>query len=201
MTTNSPIGTTNTPVLIAPGLTLTTDLYAAAEAGVAEHAPDLGPLHWDGFFSQQWTLIPDEITGEPYKAQLILTKSRSRTAILNLWLAPDLRGGDLSKPHNHPWDFHSATLSGLIVEDRVVRVAGELVHTSGVEHRVGDINRVGRETFHEVVDVDPGLTMTLMMCGPGMSDWGYLDGDGAFTKAVVPEGFMARLREINPHQR
>jgi hypothetical protein len=127
-------------VRIAPGLTLTSDLFEIAAAGVAQHTPDLGPLRWDDFISRQWTLVPDELTGEPYKAELRLSKFHG----VNYWLAPDRRGGELSKPHNHPWDFHSATLAGLLVEDRVVVVDGELIHTPGVEHRVGDVNRVGR---------------------------------------------------------
>jgi hypothetical protein len=118
----------------------------------------------------------------------------------NLWLAPDRRGGEQPKPHNHPWDFHSTTLSGLLVEDRVMLVDGEPVHSAGVEHRVGEVNRVGREVFHEVVDLEP-RTMTLMMCGPGMSHWGYLDQHGRYSRAELPAGFRAQLRELNPHHR
>jgi hypothetical protein len=198
--TASLITSPNHLVHIAPGLTLTSDLYEAAAAGVAEHAPELGPLTWETFASRQWTLVPDEITGEPYKAELRLTKTNAQTVFLNRWFTPDRRGGEAVRPHNHPWDFVSATLAGLLVEDRVVRLDGDLVHTSGVEHGVGDLNRVGRETFHEIIDVQPG-SLTLMMCGPGMNHWGYLDAEGQYTKATLPNGFMNRLRELNPHQR
>lgn len=194
------ITSSKTLVRIAPGLALTSDLFAAAAAGVAEHTPDVGPLQWEDFVSRQWTLIPDENTGEPYKAELCLSKTTGRTVKLNYWIAPDRRGGEQAKPHNHPWDFHSATINGLLIEDRVTRLDGDLVHTTGVEHRVGDINRVGRETFHEVVDVEPA-TLTLMTCGPGMAGWGYLDENGDYTTAVLPDGFNRRLRELNPHQR
>ncbi|KOV84691.1 hypothetical protein [Nocardia sp. NRRL S-836] len=183
-------------IQIAPHLTLTSDLFEIAAAGVDLHTPELGSLRWEAFISRQWTLVPDELTGEPYKAELRLSKFSG----VNYWLAPDRRGGEQPKPHNHPWDFHSATLAGLLVEDRVDLVDGELVHTPGVEHPAGDVNRVGRETFHEVVDLEPH-TMTLMMYGPGMNHWGYLDADGNYTQAVAPKGFLARLRELNPHQR
>ncbi|SEP53639.1 hypothetical protein [Amycolatopsis saalfeldensis] len=69
-----------------------------------------------------------------------------------------------------------------------------------MEHRTGDINHVGREVFHEVIDIEPG-SMKYMMYGPGMNHWGYLDADGNYTKAVPPKGFLTRLSELNPHQR
>jgi hypothetical protein len=198
--TNALIASPAHVVRVAPGLTLTNNLYEAAAAGVAEHTPQLGPLRWEDFISaRRWTLVPDELTGATYKAELTLSKTTGQTVKINYWLLPDRRGGEQSRPHNHPWDFHSVTLDGLLVEDRVQRVDGTLVHTPAVEHRVGDVNRVGRETYHEVIDVRPG-SLTLMLCGPGMSDWGYLDDDGVFTKAELPAGFMARLRELNPHQ-
>jgi hypothetical protein len=188
-------------VRVAAGLTLTSDLYDAAAASVAEHTPELGPLRWPDFVNaRRWTLVPDELTGEAYKAEMTLSKTTGQTVKVNYWLLPDRRGGEQSRPHNHPWDFHSVTIDGLLVEDRVHRVDGALVHTPGVEHHVGAVNQVGREVYHEVIDVRPG-SLTLMLCGPGMSDWGYLDDDGGFTKAQLPTGFMARLRELNPHQK
>lgn len=199
--TTSPITSPTHRVHIAPDLTLTSAQYEIAAAGITEHAPHLGPLSWRTFTSPEWTLIPDEITGAPYKAELTLAKTAGMTAKLNLWLLPDRRGGEASKPHNHPWDFVSQSLDGLLVEDRVVRGDdGELVYQHGVEHPVGDLNRVGREVYHEVVDVRPG-SLTLMLCGPGMGPWGYLDADGNFTPAELPAGFNKRLRALNPHQR
>jgi hypothetical protein len=95
-------------------------------------------------------------------------------------------------------DFHSAPINGLI-EDRVTLLDGELVHAPGVENRVDDINRVGRETFREVVGVEPA-TLTLMMCGPAWRAGATIDEDGNYTKAVLPDGFNRRLCELNPHQ-
>lgn len=89
MNTASPISVTNNPVRIAPGLTLDSALYEAAAAGVAEHLPDLRPLQWEDFVSRQWTLVPDELTGEPYKAELTVSKTSGWTVKTNLWLAPD----------------------------------------------------------------------------------------------------------------
>ncbi|MEU4804370.1 hypothetical protein [Actinosynnema sp. NPDC023587] len=197
---NTPLITSSAaPVHIAPGLTLHHELFDLAAAGVAEHLPDLKPLRPEDFFGTGWTLIPDELTGEPYKAELVVSRTAGWTAKCNLWLAPDRRGGEVAKPHNHPWDFHSVTLGGLLVEDRVVLVDGEPVHSTGVEHRVGDVNRFGREVFHEVIDLEP-RTLTLMMCGPGMNHWGYLDQQGRYSRAELPAGFRARLRELNPHR-
>lgn len=188
-------------VQIAPALALTSAQYELAAAGITEHVPALGPLRWETFISSAWTLIPDELSGEAYKAELTLSKTRGWTVKLNCWLAPDRRGGEIARPHNHPWDFLSRTLDGVLVEDRVERGDdGQLRHETGVEHRVGALNRVGRQTFHEVIDVRPG-TLTLMMCGPDMSSWGYLDADGGYTDAELPAGFTDRLWELNPHQR
>jgi hypothetical protein len=188
-------------VRVAPELTLTSDLYEAAAASVAEHTPHLGPLRWHDFIAaRQWTLVPDELSGEAYKAEFTLSKTTGQTVKLNYWLLPDRRGGaEQAKPHNHPWDFRAIIIDGVLVEDRVQRVDGDLVYEPGVEHRVGDVNQVGRELFHEIVDVRPG-SLTLMLCGPGMSGWGYLDADGNYTPATLPDGFAQRLRELNPHQ-
>jgi hypothetical protein len=57
--------------------------------------------------------------------------------------------------------------------------------------------------FHEIAEVGaPGRTLTMMICGPGMAGWGYLDpATGVVTPAALPAGFMPRLRALNPHQR
>lgn len=189
-------------VAIAPGLTITETHYGLAAAGIADHVPDLAPLTWAAFTSTAWTLIPDEQTGEPYKAELTLVKNEGRTVRINLWLAPDLRDSRGPRPHSHPWDFVSRVLDGSYVESRWTPNGGSIHVEQDVEHRTGEANRIGREMFHEVTKVIPGRTLSLMMCGPGMSGWGYLDSDtGAFTPSSLPDGFMDRLREINPHQR
>lgn len=188
-----------TQTIIAPGLTLTDDHFAAAAAGLAEHMPELPPLTPERFFSTDWTLIPDEQTGEPYKAELVLVGTRTRRVIVNRWLAPDLRDGKGPRPHNHPWDFHSVILSGGYTERRWTRRDGVVVAEDAVEYHAGEVNKIGREYFHEVEEVDDALT--LMACGPGMAGWGYLDPDtGEYTPSELPEGFMDRLRELNPHQ-
>jgi hypothetical protein len=63
------------PVRIAPGLTLDHGLYDAAAAGVADQLPDLPPLRPEDFFGTGWTLVPDELTGEPYKAELEVSRT------------------------------------------------------------------------------------------------------------------------------
>ncbi|WP_367139656.1 hypothetical protein [Saccharothrix sp. HUAS TT1] len=193
---------TGTTVTIAPGLRLPRRMFDLAAQGVVDHAPELGPLREEDFFSSRWTLIPDESTGEAYKAELVLLRTPTRTIKLNRWFAPDLRDPAGPRPHNHPWDFHSTILDGLLVEDRWAVRDGQVLPDAGVEHAAGQVNRIGREEFHEVREVDPDRTLTLMICGPGMAGWGYLDpASGAVAKAVLPAGFDTRLRELNPHQR
>uniref|UniRef100_UPI003F498E37 hypothetical protein n=1 Tax=Amycolatopsis sp. CA-096443 TaxID=3239919 RepID=UPI003F498E37 len=201
MNSTSPISTTNSPVRIAPGLTLDDKLYTMAAAGVAEHLPELGPLSWETFTSNEWWLVPDEQTGEAYKAELTLFKSATRTVKINRWFAADRRDGRGPKPHNHPWDFHSMILDSSYVESRWLARDGDVVLEADVEHRIGEVNKIGREVFHEVTEVDPGRTMTLMICGPGMAGWGYIDpDDGTFTPATMPPRFLELQRDLNPHR-
>ncbi|MFI6031606.1 hypothetical protein [Amycolatopsis magusensis] len=196
----SPITFTNNPVQIAPGLTLDDELYAVAAAGVAEHLPELGPLKPEAFFSRRWTLVPDEQTGEAYKAELTLFKTDTRTVKINRWFDDDERDGKGPRPHNHPWDFHSMILGGTYVESRWTKRDGVVVPELDVEHRTGDVNKIGREVFHEVTEVDPDRTLMLMICGPGMSSWGYMDPtSGDFTAAALPAGFLERQAALNPH--
>lgn len=197
----SPIIISNNPVQVAPGLTLDDSLFVVAAAGVAKHLPELGPLTWEVFTSPQWTLVPDEQTGEAYKAELTLFKSGTREVKVNRWLDDDQRDGTGPRPHNHPWDFHSMILGGTLIESRWTKQDGIVVPELNVEHRVGDVNKIGREVFHEVTEVDPDRTLTLMICGPGMDYWGYMDPSTAdFTRAVLPAGFTEQLRKLNPHQ-
>lgn len=186
---------------IAPGLTLTDEQYEIAHAGLLQHAPELGPLRYETWASRGWTLIPDEQSGRMYKAELTLMKTPTRTARVTLWFEPDLRDKRGPRPHNHPWDFHSMILAGSYAEDRYEVVGGDIVHTPAVEHYMGETNKIGREEYHEVVDVDPGHTLTLMLCGPGMSSWGYLNPDtGQYEQAVLPARFSELQRALNPHK-
>ncbi|MET9260278.1 hypothetical protein [Amycolatopsis sp. NPDC004079] len=76
-----------------------------------------------------------------------------------------------------------------------------MVLEADVEHHVGEVNKIGREVFHEVTEVHPGRTMTLMICGPGMAGWGYLDpADATFTAATLPPQFLELQRDLNPHR-
>lgn len=197
----SPISATITPVRVAPGLTLDGKLFTAAAAGVAEHLPELGPLTWETFTSNDWLLVPDEQTGEAYKAELTLIKSATRTAKINLWLAPDRRGGGAPSPHNHPWDFHSMIMDSSYVESRWILRNGAVEEELDVEHHAGAVNKIGREVFHEVTEVIPGRTLTLMVCGPTMAEWGYIDpADGQFSAATLPPRFLDLQRALNPHK-
>ncbi|HEY3691109.1 MAG TPA: hypothetical protein VGL46_12520 [Pseudonocardiaceae bacterium] len=100
-----------------------------------------------------------------------------------------------------PGDFSAIILDGDCVESRWTKQDGVAVPEFGVEHRVDDVNKIGRELFHEVTEVDPYRTLTPMACGPGMYRCGYLDPTTAeCTKADLPPKFAQRLRKLNPHQ-
>jgi hypothetical protein len=201
MNLNLPISTTNAPVQIAPGLILDDKLYTTAATGVTKFLPELGQLTWETFTSDAWWLVPDEVTGEAYKAELTLVKTDIRTVKLTRWFAADQRSGHDPKPHNHPWDFHSMMLESGYVESRWTVHDGVVVPELDVEHRAGTVNKIGREVFHRIIEVDPGRTMTLMMCGPGMAGWGYLDpADGQYEAATLPARFAELQRALNPHK-
>ncbi|MCI2422488.1 hypothetical protein MOQ72_34180 [Saccharopolyspora sp. K220] len=90
-------------VEVAPGLVLDEAMYEVAAAGILEYAPDVAPLTKETFVAPTgWWIIPDDdCVG--YKAELVLRNDRDRTIKLNNWYLPDLRGGEESRPHSHPW--------------------------------------------------------------------------------------------------
>jgi hypothetical protein len=191
---------------LLPNLTLDTELYEAAAATVAAHAPQYITLTWENYTDPiRWWLVPDD-HGDAYKAEFELLKTRDKTLKINIWYLPDLRGGDLDKPHSHPWDFDAHIFGGGYDEDRwTLDNAGVLHAERGIEYRAGDTNTVTRDVYHQVRAVhEPGRTGTLMVCGPGQrGGWGYLD---LATRRHVPVGpdpdFSAKLAALNPqHQR
>ena len=188
---------------IVPGLALDETLYEAAAAGVASHVPGLPPLTWERFAQPDaWTLVPDGY-GQGYKAEFVLEATPVRTLKVNLWNLPDLRGGDKSTPHSHPWDFRAYVLLGGYSEDRYVPEGATVRAERAVEHRAGGVNDVPRAVYHEVTEVHaPGRTLTLMVCGRGQrGSWGYLDVATGRHQAVGPDpGFADRQRALNPHR-
>jgi hypothetical protein len=191
--------------MIIPGLTVDDELFDAAAAGIAAHVPDLAPLTWRQFTAPAgWTLVPDA-EGVGYKAELTLVADAERTVRTNIWFLPDLRGGQTSMPHSHPWPFRTHVLLGGYREDRYVATpSGPVAAVLGMEHRPGGINDVPLTTYHEVTEIyAPGRTLSLMVCGPRHPDgWGYLDvHTGAHRPVPADPTFTARLRALNPHQR
>ena len=191
-----------TTIQIAPGLILDNRLYDAAAAGTSSHAPELGPLTWEQFTRPgSWCLVPDD-RGDAYKAELVLAESREATTKINLWFLPDLRGGQRSAPHSHPWAFSAHVLLGGYCEDRYVPDGSTVRADLGVEHTAGGVNAVPRTVYHEVTAIhDPGRTLTLMVCGRGeRGTWGYLDmATGEHRRAAPDPGFSARIAALNPH--
>jgi hypothetical protein len=194
-------------ITVAPGLELNDEMYERAVAALREHAPDLAPaLSWERFTTREsWILNPDvNHPDEPfYKAELVVLDGPpwTRTVKINVWRAPDLRRDGAPMPHNHPWPFKANVLMGGYQEDRYEVSGGPVEMT----HRAGDTNEIPLDLFHEVTNVlDPGRTLTLMVCGRsmGIGSWGHLDPDtGQYTPNTPDPQFMALLRDRNPHQR
>lgn len=196
-------------VEVIPGLVLDDALYEAAAAGIVNCAPEFAPLSFERFTAaSSWWMIPDDDCNG-YKAVLEFCNDPERTVWLHDWLLPDLRGGEESRPHSHPWQFASTILTGGYTEDRYERT-GDLATDEpsvreqlGVEHRAGSVNDVPRSVYHEVTEIhEPGRTLTLMVCGRGeKAAWGYLDTrSGVHTPTAPDPDFKTKLRHLNPHQ-
>lgn len=196
---------------VIPGLILDDAMFDLAAAAIQTHAPDLPPLTFQRFTSATgWWMIPDD-DGNGYKAELTLRNDREKTYRLNNWFLPDLRGGQQSRPHSHPWPFTARIISGGYAEDRyeatrsITVSAGEPTVSAqlGVEHLAGGHNDVPRSVYHEVTDIfQPGNTFSLMVCGRGeRGQWGYLNtSNGQHTPTAPDPNFQAKLRKLNPHQ-
>lgn len=116
------------------------------------------------------------------------------------WLVPDL-------PVAHP-DYEDPAewvRSGRV--DEVRETPKGLLCIATRKYRAGDFNRVPTEVYHVVYDVQPG-TVTHLVCGAATAnnEWGYLDLEtyehvSARDPRFADNGFIDRLREINPHMR
>ncbi|MGF6881747.1 hypothetical protein ABH933_001258 [Nocardia sp. GP40] len=190
---------------IVPGLVVDETMYEATAAGVAAYVPELGPLSWTQFVNPaRWWLNPDQ-DGNCYKAELSL----SANVWVNKWELPDIRGGQKPRPHSHPWRFESRLLTGGYTENRYERTETATSGTPpvrellGIEHRTGELNTVEGWEYHEIPEVhEPGRTLSLMICGPGVEGaWGYLDvSTGKHTPGAPDPDYEARLRALNPHR-
>jgi hypothetical protein len=144
--------------------------------------------------------IPDG-AGGAYKTELVIERTPERTVKILWWHADDPR----PEPHNHPWAFESKILHGGYSEDRY-RLQPDGADLAVVHerctYRAGDINRVPRDVFHNVVDVQPG-TVTRLVCGPAApgNEWHYLDIETGELSGSDDPAFRARLAAINPHLR
>jgi hypothetical protein len=196
---------------VLPGLVLTDSMYELAAAGVAEHAPDFGPLSRAQFVDPaKWLNIPD-LDGEISKSELTLLIGVERTLKLNVWFRPDIRGGGAEEqvPHNHRWDlFRGHVLKGAYSEFRFTRTNvdpetdhADVVIEPHVVHYSPDANEVRHGVWHEVDWCEPG-TMSLMSCGYGeFGNWGHLDlATGQRRKDQPVPGFDHMLAKLNPHR-
>jgi len=203
---------------IIPGLTLDEDLYAAAADGLATHAPDQPALTWEAATDPaRWWLVPspdddDQGAPLPYKAEYVVTQTLDLTVKVNIWHRPDLRRGETSRPHNHPWDVMEAhpVLGGYEDMHWHRTAAGLLVDQGTATNTPGSVNRIHARDYHEVVSIaDPGRTVSVMVCGRWIHDedrqgvWGHLNLDTGCHVSVQrdpseQDAFRARLHKINP---
>lgn len=203
---------------LIPGLIVDEELYGAAAAGLAAHAPDQDALTWDAFVvPTRWWLVPgpdDDAVGVPlaYKAEFEVTKTSDLTVKINIWYRPDLRSAETSKPHTHPWEVMEAhpVLGGYEDQHWHRSASGLLVEQGSAVNIPGRVNRIFARDYHEVTSIaSPGRTVSVMVCGRWIHDesyqgiWGHLDLD---TGRHVPvqrdpaaqERFCSRLYRINP---
>ncbi len=154
-------------------------------------------------FSSPPTHIP--VAGEKnnarhaFKSELSLVRDpRVGTKKILWWYAADPR----KLPHNHPWDFRSAILSGGYTEERFTLNDGIWVREI-VEYGPGSVNVVAADVFHNVIDVQPD-TVTFLDCGPARKDnqWGYLDVEKEIYfdwKEQSPDNFVEIFKALNAH--
>lgn len=199
-------------VEVIQGLILDEAMYEAAAAGVAEHAPHVGPLTRERFVDPAgWLNIPD-LDGEISKSELTLLVGVDATVKLNVWFRPDVRGGDEDQiPHNHRWEiFHGHLLRGAYSEIRFRRAnidpetgRADVVFEPRVTHASPGANAVEHDVWHEVVEVHEPGTMSLMVCGRGeFGNWSHLDVSTGKTRRDQPvAGFNDMLAALNPHRR
>lgn len=134
-----------------------------------------------------------------YKTELVLLRDpKVRTVKMLWWHGDDPR----DTPHNHPWSFRSAILSGGYSEERF-HVSNGVTHKETRTYEAGDINVVPSDVFHNVRDVQPG-TVTLLDCGEASEGnaWGYLNvatGERIPNSQLTPANFLENFRALNPH--
>lgn len=132
-------------------------LRTKAFASAPIHVPNAGdhdkPRH---SFKSELTLLRDPNVG---------------TKKLMWWYGADPR----SDPHDHPFDFRSAILSGGYTEERWYIKDGIWVREV-VEYTAGNVNLVPANVYHNVIEVAPD-TVTFLDCGRSRvgNKWGYLD--------------------------
>lgn len=106
-------------------------------------------------------------------------------------------------PHNHPWNFRSAILSGGYTEERYWLSRTGSIKRETLTFTAGMINEVPADVFHNVTRVLPG-TVTYLDCGPAREGgaWGYMElGEGEYipsTELVVSD-LKDCFAALNPH--
>jgi len=137
-----------------------------------------------------------------YKSELVLVRDPAiGTKKILWWYDKDPK----LTPHNHPWDFRSAVLSGGYTEERFWLDKDGKLQTEVKEYVAGDVNVVPANMFHNVISVKPG-TVTFLDCGPARTgnEWGYLNTTTlAYQtfKDLTPPNFFEIFQEVNPHLR
>lgn len=135
-----------------------------------------------------------------YKSELVLVRYPDvGTKKILWWYDKDPR----ATPHNHPWDFRSAILSGGYTEERFWLDKDGKLQTETCTYTAGDVNVMPANMFHNVVKVEKN-TVTYLDCGQARkgNEWGYLDVEKLVYKTfkeLTPGNFLETFQALNPH--
>lgn len=75
--------------------------------------------------------------------------------------------------HDHPWNFVALVLRGGYIERRLNTRTMKVDET----HRIRRINRMRTSDFHAIVHLKRTPTWTLLLVGPRVRTWGYLESN------------------------
>jgi len=94
-----------------------------------------------------------------------------------VWYHRFLRNDAERHLHSHPWRSKSTILVGSYTQERAVNAC-----TIRESYWTGQINFIGYETTHRIVEVEPN-TWTMMIVSPGRSStWHFIEDDGTTTE-------------------
>lgn len=86
--------------------------------------------------------------------------------------------------HDHPWNARTIILRGWYTEQRLVKVAEQLLASLGystsdqvtefIDRRTGHTARLNHGEYHRIDQISPGGVYTLFITSKWRGDWGFL---------------------------